>query len=221
MIFIFKGVIFDLDGTLLDSMHVWETVDKIFLQENNVPYSPEISEALKTMSLEESAQFFIDEFMLTHSREYVINRIEEIVYQQYAMNIPLKPYVTDFLNMLDTLNIPYCIATATYASLADKALNRLGILERFKFILTCSEVGENKTSPKVYIRAAEKLGLKPNETAVIEDALHCIETAKNAGFFVVGIKDDSSRNDWNKIKSIADLTVLSFSDLLIKDDCNV
>lgn len=207
-------MIFDLDGTVLDSMEIWETVDEFFLKENNIKYICDISDKVKKLSIEESAQFFIDEFKLTHTREYVIKRIEEIVSEQYEFNIPLKPYVTEYLDMLDSKGIPYCIATATYRSLAETALRRLGILDRFKFILTCSDIGEGKTSPKVFLRAAEMLGVKPCNTAVIEDALHCIETAGKADFHVIGIKDKTSEADWKQITEISDKTISSFKELL-------
>ena len=77
-------------------MGIWERVDELFLAENGVINNPNISDIVKKMSLEESAQFFIDEFRLTHTIDYVINRIEEIVSEQYANNIQLKPYVMEF-----------------------------------------------------------------------------------------------------------------------------
>ena len=196
-------------------MGIWERVDELFLAENGVINNPNISDIIKKMSLEESAQFFIDEFRLTHTIDYVINRIEEIVSEQYANNIQLKPYVMEFLDWLDERNIPYCIATATYKSLAESALKRLGIFNRFKFILTCSDVGEGKTSPKVYLCSAERLGLLPCETAVFEDALHCMETTKSAGFYVVGIYDKTSANDWEDIKRICNKTIMSFKELIV------
>ncbi len=214
MIEIYKGVIFDLDGTILDSMEVWERVDEIFLAENGIVNHSNISDIVKKMSIEESAQFFIDEFKLLHTNDYVIKRIEEIVCEQYAKNIELKPYAEQFLDWLDEKNIPYCVATATYKTLAESALKRLGVIDRFKFVLTCSDVGEGKTSPKVYLCATEKLGLLPSETAVFEDALHCMETAKKAGFYVMGMYDKISADDWNDITKICDRTVMSFKELI-------
>jgi HAD superfamily hydrolase (TIGR01509 family) len=196
-------------------MKVWEDVDRIFLEENAIYNVTSVSDVVKKMTLEESAQYFIDRFELSYTTEYVINRIEEIVAEQYAKNIQLKPYAEEFLDWLDKNNIPFCIATATYASLAEAALRRLGILERFRFVLTCSDIGIGKTSPKVYLHAAEKLGFMPCETAVIEDAFHCIQTAKNAGFYVIGVFDKTSQADWPQIKEISDKTISSFSELII------
>jgi len=211
---IYKGIIFDLDGTILDSMKIWERADELFLSENGIACKPEISDIVKKMSIEESAQFFIDKFRLPHTKGYVIDRIEEIVSEQYEKRIQLKPYVEQFLDWLDERNIPYCIATATYKTLAESALKRLGVLDRFKFLLTCSDVGEGKTSPRVYLDSAERLNLLPNEIAVFEDAFHCIETAKEAGFYVVGIFDETSADEWDDIRKICNRTIISFKELI-------
>lgn len=194
-----KSVIFDLDGTLLDSMPAWYDVDRIFLAENGIEYSHEISETVKKMSIEEFSEYFRSTFGMKHSNEYIKNRIEEIVAGQYACNIPLKPYVRDLLDLLDSMKIPYCIATSTYIRLAESALKRLGIYDRFRFILTCSDVGMSKNHPLVYEKSAEMLGTSISETAVFEDSLHCIETAVSRGFYTVGVFDESSSHDWNEI----------------------
>lgn len=195
-----KSVIFDLDGTLIDSMPVWYEVDRMFLAENGLDYPPDVSEAVKKMRIEESSMYFKDRFKLPHTQEYIINRIEELVKEQYEYRIPLKPYVNELLDFLDENSIPYGIATSTYKSLALLALKRLGIYDRFRFLLTCSEISSSKTEPLIYYKSAQMLGTSPNETAVIEDSLHCIETAANAGFFTVGIYDKSSEHEWHKIK---------------------
>jgi HAD superfamily hydrolase (TIGR01509 family) len=205
-----KSVIFDLDGTILDSMPVWHQADRIFLSENGIDAPADISETVKKLSIEEASAYFIQRFNLKHSHQYIINRIEQIVKEEYEFHIPLKPYTNEFLNFLDNAGIPYCIATSTYLSLAYSALNRLEIYDRFKFILTCSEIGEGKTSPLIYQKSAEMLGTLPHETAVFEDSLHCIETAANAGFYTVGVYDASSDMDSDKIKSLSSAYISTF-----------
>ena len=107
-----------------------------------------------------------------------------------------------------------CVATATYNSLVNAALKRLGIFDMFEFVLTCSDVGSGKDSPDIFLNAAERLGCKVSETAVAEDSLHCIETAVKAGFFTIGIYDPINRSDWSEICRISDFTADSIEKIM-------
>ena len=128
-----KGIIFDLDGTLIDSMQIWYDIDRRFLLENGVENPPrEISDKVKRMTVEQTADFFIEQFSLKCTQEYVIKRIEELVRIEYEEKIPLKPYAMELLDNLDNKGIPYGIATATYSSLARAVLERHGIYDRIK-----------------------------------------------------------------------------------------
>ena len=131
-----KAVIFDLDGTLIDSMGVWYKTDRIFLRENNIVPPDDISDKMKKMSIEESAQYFVNEFGLNCTPDYVIKRIEEIVFYEYTNNIQLKDNVTQLLDYLDAGEVSYCIATATYKKLAKAVLERFGIYSYGKFYST-------------------------------------------------------------------------------------
>lgn len=200
-----KSIIFDLDGTLIDSMKIWYQIDRQFLIENGVKNPPrEISERMKKMTIDESAALFISEFNLNCTKKYVIRRIEELVRREYEEKIPLKPRVTDLLDFLDGKGIPYCIATATYKSLALAVLKRCGIADRFAFILTDEDYPRGKNFPDIFMGACGRFGTMPSETLVVEDSLHSIETAKNAGFPVVAVYDESAEPDSGRIKYLAD-----------------
>ncbi len=200
-----KSIIFDLDGTLIDSMKVWYQVDRTFLLENGVENPPrEISERMKKLTIDESAGLFIKEFNLNLTKEYIIRRIEELVRIEYEEKIQLKSNVTDLLDFLDSKNIPYCIATATYKSLALAVLKRCGIADRFAFLLTDEEYPRGKNYPDIFFGACERFGTEPSETLIVEDSLHSIETAKNAGFPVSAVYDESAEPDSVHIKKLAD-----------------
>ncbi len=209
-----KGVIFDLDGTLIDSMKIWYNIDREFLRENGVTDPPEdISDRMKTMSVDESSQYFIDFFRLDLTKEYVIKRIEELVRVQYEQNIQLKPFVHEALDFLDSTGIPYGVATATYKGLAEAVLKRCGIADRFAFLLTDIEYPMGKKKPDIFLGGAERLGCKPDETLVIEDSLHCIETSVSAGFVTAGIYDEAADADKQRIIGLSDYYLESLDEL--------
>ena len=196
-----RGVILDMDGTLLDSMPIWHEIDVRFFEENGLTIPEGLSEQVNKMSMEEWAEFFIREFDIAHNTpESVIRRIEEMAAEYYTERIPLKPYVTEFLDALDAKGIPYGVATATYRSSASAALQRLGVLGRMRFLLTAEDVPGGKTTPAMYLRAASLLGTAPSETLIVEDALHCVQMAVQSGFPVAAVHDASCPpEEWAEI----------------------
>ncbi len=210
----FKGIIFDLDGTLIDSMEVWENVDRDFVAENGGIYTPDISDKVKTMTIYQSAEYFKNRFSLEMSCEEIIDRIEQMVSEKYHNSIPLKKGVLDALNTLSQMGIKMCVATATYNSLVNAALKRLGIYDMFEFVLTGSDIGVGKDSPDIFYKSAEKMGIDVSETIVVEDSLHCIETAKKADFFTVAVYDRLAENDKPEIEKICDAYIYEMTEII-------
>ena len=200
-----KGIIFDLDGTVIDSMGIWAGIDRQFLRENGIENPPpDVSDKLKRMSADESGKYLIERFGLKLTVSQISQRTQELVKEQYEKYIELKPNVIELLDFLDRKGIPYGIATATYDSLAKAVLKRHGILNRFKFILTDSDYPKGKKFPDIFMGASEILGLSPKNVLVAEDSLYAIVTAKKAGFVTAGLFDVLSENDRSEIETTAD-----------------
>ncbi len=199
-----RGIIFDVDGTLLDSMGMWSELDRVFLRENGIDPPHDISDIVKKMTVETSSAYFVERFKLDMTPEDVKNRVEELAAEAYRTHLPLKNGAKDFLAAAAERGIPMAVASANYPGLLDAAFRRLGIDGYFRTVLTPGEQLAGKHAPDIYLEAARLLGSEPAETAVIEDALHAAETAKAAGFYTVGFRDVSSRQDWDALAAICD-----------------
>ncbi len=206
--------IFDLDGTLLDSMPVWKNLGKNYLLSRGVRPPENLLEILKTQTLGESADYFRNDLGLSGTVEEILNGIHEMITREYAETIQAKPFVRDYLEKLHTYGQKLCIATATPANLAVLALKRLGLLQYFSFILDCGQAGSGKNSPDIYLQAASRLGASIEACTVYEDALHAIKTAKTAGFYVIGVQDASASQDEAEIRMLCDRYIRSYEELL-------
>lgn len=198
-----QGVIFDLDGTLLDSTGMWRQVDGRLMAHYGKEVPPDLSETVQRMSIEEFSQFFVEEFDLPVTPEQIAQQVADMVAEEYREKLQLKPHVPEILDWLDQQNIPYGVATATYGELAEAALRRLHIWERLRFLLTEQDAGAPKTQPKIFQLAAQELHLGRRQIAVVEDSLHALEGAKNGGFFTIGIADPENAPVWKEICATA------------------
>ena len=205
-----RFAIFDMDGTLVDSMVFWKNLAAEYLTGKGVSQIPEdLAERIKPMTMSESAALFRTEFGLTGDIEGEMNAMMD---DHYRHDIPLKPGVSSYLHALRERGIKMCVASATAEQLMESCLGRLGVLPCFSFLLSCEEVGAGKGSPAVFLEAARRLGAEPAEIAVYEDAIYAARTARDAGFHVVGVYDECS--DWEAVRSIADETILNWEEAL-------
>lgn len=206
-----KYAIFDLDGTLVDSMKYWKNLTREYLNIKGVYDIPEeIFKLIKPITMIESASLFIERFGLNGTPESVAQEMNHIMDQHYFNDIPLKDGVKEYLDKLDKEGKNMCVASATAIPLVEGCLSRLGILDYFSFVLSCETNGKGKNDPDIYLEAAEKMGAKPEDIAVYEDALYAAETAKKAGFYVIGVFDENSEKKFDRLKEIADEVILQW-----------
>lgn len=210
----FKGIILDLDGTVLDSMGAWHNVGSDFLKDHGITPPDDLEEVLKPMSFYESANYFIDNYNMTYSPEEIMAKVYDKVAYKYKNTVKLKAGSAKYLKIQHENGIEMCIATATDKELAQRALEREGIYQYFSFIITCDEVGKGKEDPLIYMKALQRLKMNIEEVCVFEDALHCANTAKKAGFYVVGVYDEYSHKDMKELKNTCDKYIMSYDELI-------
>lgn len=207
--------IFDLDGTLFDSMGIWEKLAYNYLIKKGIEVEPNIRESLKEYSLYEASIVIKERFNLKESGDEINHQMEEILRYYYENTIPLKEGAKELLERLKNQGIRIVAATATIDPLAIAALKRLQIFDYFEFVQTCKGVGIEKYKKEFYQLIVERTGVLPRDMVVFEDALHSMEAANKIGIRVVAIKDDSAKSDFDKIEKIADLVIENFNEVCI------
>ncbi len=208
-----EGAIFDLDGTLLDSMAVWDTLGEDYLRAIGKEPKADLKEKISVMSLNQAAEYFISEYGVSGNMQEIMSDFNEILSDFYFKRAFVKKGAKEFLELLKKKNIKMCIVTATDKILAKKSLKNNQMLEYFEHIFTCSEMGVGKDSAESFNKAVKSLDTEKERTFIFEDALYAIKTAKGAGFPVVGVFDQSAANDQAEIKRIADVYINSFLEM--------
>lgn len=208
------GAIFDLDGTLLDSMGVWRQIDVDFLGKRGFTVPEDYLVAITSKSFAAAAEYTIERFDLNEREEDVIAEWFAMAVDAYTHEVQLKPYVMDYLKALKKAGIKIAAATSSDRKLFLPCLRHCGILDYFDALTVTDEVKRAKGFPDVYQKAAEKLGLMPKDCVVYEDILKGIEGAKMDAFYVVGVEDIHSAYEKEEIAQQADRYITSFSELL-------
>ena len=212
-----KGVIFDIDGTLLDSMPLWNNLGECYLQK--LGFTEEetegLSQRISAMPFVEGIRYIKKAYTLNLAEERIREQLQEMIAGAYRDEIALKAGAKEYLQFLKERGIPCILATAGDASLVTAALKRLKVWEEFRGLLLCEEFNTSKREAKIYQLAMERLSLsKPEEVLVCEDVLHAVKSAKQAGFQVCGILDEANREECAMIQEVADFTAKDFYELV-------
>lgn len=208
-----QGAIFDLDGTLLDSLHVWQDVDTRFFKKRGIPLPGDYLHIVKTMELFEAAIYTKTEFHLPETPEELVLEWHEMVKEEYALRVEMKPYAKEYLQKLSQEGIKLGIATSSAREIFLPCLKRHGVAHLFCALTETREAARGKTFPDPYLLAAERLQIPPEHCAVFEDILVGIKSAKAGGFYTVAVADPFSHADENLLKSEANLFIKSFVSL--------
>ena len=212
-----KYAIFDLDGTVLDSLPIWDNLGVDMLRSQGYNPDPALGRQLKIMTMTDGAQLCKDLFQMPQSIEEIAALVEDQAKLAYNTVIGPKPGSENFLKRLKEAGIPMYIATNTRRDLVEDGLRRNGLLSYFEGIITCPEVGQGKKEgPAVYEEALRLLGGTKEDTVVFEDALHPIRTAKKAGFQIAAVYDASSEGEHEEIKALSDYYFYHYDEITVE-----
>ena len=202
-----SGVIFDLDGTLLESTNIWNEIDIEYLGRYGYEVPDDYKEKIATLGFLDIAKYTIDRFNIDDSPENVVNTWNSMAQKAYEYDVKLKTGARELLDYIKKKNIPMAVATSNHSQLYEPCLKRNGIYEYFLAFTETKEVGAGKEKPDIYLKAAKKIGVNPKECVVFEDILAALETAKKAGFQTIGIWEEDRKQEKSKFIENSDFVV--------------
>lgn len=211
-----RGAVFDVDGTILDSMGIWYTVTVSFLADHGVCITPEQADAYSEMTLEQSLPYLKDQFLPHMSVKEISDGIFSMLSDEYSSRVQAKPGVCEYIHRLHSGGVRIAVATSSYANLCRSAFKRLGIDGCISAYAFSHEVGCGKDKPDIYLLAAKKLGLAPEECTVFEDLLTGVISARSAGFYVTAVADHSNITDTQRLIQNSDRYITGWDELLSK-----
>ena len=210
-----QSAIFDMDGTLLDSMPIWDEIGPRTLRAQGIEPEPGLHDKLKVMTFREGAQYCKDTYQLPQTVEQVMDMTKAQVKDFYNHQVEAKPGLKKFLSLLKMEGVWMYVATATHRRLTEKALKTAGIDHYFRGIVTSADAGNHKSeSADIYEMAMRRLQSNKRDTVVFEDALHAIRTAKAAGFRVAGVYEATAEQDQPEIQRLCDYYIRSYEELV-------
>lgn len=205
-------LLFDFDGTLVDSMPCFSKTMLRVLDEYSLPYPENIIEILTPLGYVGSAEYMINTLGAKEDVKKLIYKMHDYAYDGYANEITLKDGVKDLLSEFKRLGYSLNVLTASPHKVLDVCLKRNGVWELFDRIWSCEDFNTTKSDPEIYIRAAEKLSVSIENLVFFDDNIRAVETAKNAGALTVGVYDESGKAFTDQLKSVCHLFLYSFKD---------
>ena len=213
---ILKAAIFDLDGTLLDSMGLWQEVDRTFFERRGIVMPLDYGSTIAPMGFPAAAAYTKRIFSLSETEDEIISEWNALALDAYAHRVEEKPFVLEYLHRLEEKKIPIAAATASHREYWEPALRRCGLYPMFQSFTEIREVSRGKGFPDIYLEASRKLGLPAQQCAVFEDITAGVRGALKGGFYTVGVYDDHHSNE-EELRTISHRFIRSFEELLTED----
>lgn len=208
------AALFDLDGTLLDSMGMWAGVDERFLQKRGIAVPKDYQDAVSVMRMHEASRYTISRFSLRESPEAIEKEWLDMARDEYAYHIELKPYAAEYLHMLHAHGIKLGVVTSNVGELYEPLLRRCGIDGLFTACTSAHEVARGKAFPDAYLLAADRLSAKPDTCIMYDDMPQALIGAKAAGMYTVGVLDSTDVQHRRELMRAADRCIESFDEEL-------
>lgn len=211
----FDVAIFDMDGTIMDSLGIWEKIDQDFLfEKRGIEVPGNYMHDIAAMSFSEIAKYTIKRFNLPDTPEELMQEWTDMAAYEYAHNVPLKPYVKEYMEKLKKNGKKIVLCTSSPEYFFKAALKNNGVYDLFDAFANTCEAGQGKDSPKVYFLAAEKVGAAPERCMVFEDVITGVKTAKSINMQTCGVYDARNDSKQDELKKLCDYYIESFSELL-------
>ena len=221
-----KGAIFDMDGTLVDSMDYWSKNFIKKMYEENISYPDDVLNIITPMGIKPCCEYMHNQ--LGHSKDpYTLYKeIEDDMSVEYATNIPAKPFAMEYLKKHKKCNtfeivkklkeqgVKMCVLSASTHKMIEASAKKCGYFDLMEFVMSCEDIGMSKSQPEIFRIVAEKMGLPIEDVTVFDDNLIAIKTAKASGAKVCAVHDQTSKEYKDEIMSIADKYIYSFEELL-------
>ena len=209
-----KAVIFDLDGSLVDSMWIWKAIDIEYLGKFGIELPPDLQDSIGGKSFTETAIYFKERFQISDSLEQIKEDWNRMAYDKYANEVPLKPGIREFLNYCREHQIRLGIATSNSRELVDNIVRTHDLADYFDCVMTGCEVAKGKPAPDIYLAVAKQLEVAPADCLVFEDIVQGIQAGKAAGMQVCAVDDAFSRAQEKEKRNLADYYIHHYNEVM-------
>ena len=209
-----KAVIFDMDGTLIDSTGIWHEIDVNFFAKRNMELPRDYAQHIVHLGLKQAAVFTKETYGIKESVQEIMDEWHNMSIDMYRYHVELKPHAIDLLRLFKGNNIKMAIATANDEPLYRPCIERLGVGDYFDEIADVNTAKEGKQSAKIYLDLAKKMGFEPQNTLVLEDMPTCVKTANKSGFITVAVYDNASKDYDEEKKNNSILFISDFQELI-------
>ncbi len=207
-------LIFDMDGTLIDSNGIWRDVDTAFLAKRGLPYTHEYYEGVAHTVFPKAAIFTKEYCHLSESTDEIMAEWMEMAGDLYTTSVPVKAGVVDYLEKCRAAGERMAVLTSSVPAHCHAALGHLGLKPYFEQIFFAQELGMDKKEPAIYRKTAELLGVALGECTIFDDSIAACRSARAAGMHVVGVYDEFFHVSWDEMQTVCHRCIRGFEELV-------